>query len=171
MSAKKSLPRRLEFVYYDEDDKKVVHEVKKLALGHSAELIEAFNDLPKVLKGLVEDEATSSLFDGTHGENNEELSLVDMAVLIGNNLGPIMRVAQDAIINILHVGSGIEKQVIESLGLDEASELFLTIVKVNNLGAMQANLKNAMALLFPNREQRGEKLPKAADLMMSGSKT
>ncbi len=170
MSAKKSLPRKMDFVYFDENDNEVLHEVRKLPLGRSAELAEAFNEFPKVLKGLMEGEETQALFD----ENVKDMDMVDMAVLIGNNLGSIMAVALDAVINILHVGSGLEKKVIESLGLDEASELFLAIVTVNNLGAMQANVKNGMTLLFPNwgtREQRAQKAMEMVVPKKNGSKT
>lgn len=167
MSAKKSLPRKIDFVYYDESDNEVVHEVRKLALGRSAELINAFNELPKVLQQLMHGEETKSLFE----KDSEDMGLVDIAVLIGNNLGPIMNVALDAVINILHVGSGLEKKVIETLGLDEASELFLAIVTVNNLGAMQANLKNGITLLFPNWGQRAQETLKAVTTKKIGSKT
>lgn len=167
MSAQKSLPRKIDFTYYDENDKEVVHEVRKLALGRSAELISAFNELPKILQQLMEGEETKSLFKN----DVQDMDLVGIAVLIGNNLGPIMEVALDAVVNILHVGSGLEKRAIESLGLDEASELFLAIVSVNNLGAMQANLKNGMTLLFPNWGQRAQETLKVVTTKKSGSKT
>mgnify|MGYP000852392377 CR=1 FL=1 len=170
MSAKKSLPRKIDFVYFDENDNEVLHEVRKLPLGRSAELVTAFNELPKVFQGLMGDEETRALFE----DGVEDMGLVDIADLIGNNLGSIMAVALDAVINILHVGSGLEKKVVESLGLDEASELFLAIVTVNNLGAMQANLKNGMTLLFPSwgtREQRAQKAMEMVVPKKSGSKT
>lgn len=167
MSAKKSLPRKIEFRYFDQEDAEQVHEVRKLPLGRSAELINAFNDLPKVLQGLMKNEDTQALF----ASDVNDMGLVDIAVLIGNNLGSIMAVALDAIIDILHVGSGLANEVIRSLGLDEASELFLAIVTVNNLGAMQANLKNGMTLLFPNWGLRAQETLKAVTTKMSGSKT
>lgn len=167
MGESKSLPRRLPFRYYEQDDNEVIHEVRKLPLGRSAELSRAFKELPSAIKGLMEGDETKVLF----GDESQDMDLVDMAVLIANNLGSLLEVAQDAIIEILQVGSGLDRQVIEGLGLDEASELFLLIVKVNNLSAMQANLKNAMSLLSPNWAQRAQNTLKAVNPKKSGSKT
>lgn len=167
MSTEKSLPRKIEFVYYDEDDKRVIHEVRKLPLGRSVELINAFNELPKVLQQLMDGEETKTLFE----KDGEDMDLIDLAMLIGNNLGSIMEVALDAVVNLLHVGSGMDKQRIELLALDEASELFLAIVTVNNLGAMQANLKNGMTLLFPNWGERAQNTLQMVAPKKSGSKT
>lgn len=167
MSESKSLPRRLPFTYYDQDDKEVTHEVRKLPLGRSAELSRAFKELPSAIKGLMDGEETKALF----GDESQDMDLVDMAVLIANNLGSLMEVAQDAIIEILQIGSGLDRQAIESLGLDEASELFLLIVKVNNLSALQANLKNAMSLLSPNWAQRAQNTLATVTPKKSGSKT
>jgi hypothetical protein len=166
MSESKSLPRKLPFRYYDQDDNEVIHEVRKLPLGKASELSRAFKELPSAIKGLMEGEETKVLF----AEESQDLDLVDMAVLIANNLGSLLEVAQDAIIEILQVGSGLERQAIENLGLDEAAELFLLIVKVNNLSAMQANLKNALSLLSPNWAQRAQKTLAAVNPKKSGSK-
>jgi len=168
MSETKSLPRRLPFRYYDQDDKEVIHEVRKLPLGRAAELSRAFKELPAAIQGLMEGEETKVLFDESQ---SADLGLVDMAVLIANNLGSLLEVAQDAVIEILQIGSGLDRQIIEGLGLDEASELFLTIVRVNNLSAMQANLKNAMSLLSPSWGQRAQNTLKAVKPKKSGSKT
>ena len=167
MSESKSLPRKLLFRHYNQDDNEVTHEVRKLPLGRATELSRAFKELPSAIKGLMEGDETKVLFDETE---SKDMNLVDMAVLIANNLGSLLEVAQDAIIEILQIGSGLERQAIENLGLDEASELFLLIVKVNNLSAMQANLKNAMSLLSPNWAQRAQKTLTAVTPKKSGSK-
>lgn len=168
MAASKSLPRRIAFNYYDENDQEVTHDIRKLPLGRAVELSEAFSELPKAIKHLAEGDDTRALF----GADVQNMDLLDMAVLIGNNLGQLLQIAQDAIVNILAVGSNLERSTIEQLGLDEASDLFYKIIQVNNLGAVQQNLKNGISLLFPQAAQKVEK--KAKELTTTkpnGSKT
>ena len=50
-------------------------------------------------------------------------------------------------LDVLEVGSGLDRDVLESLGLDEASEILLAILTVNNVNAVVQNVKNLRSLL------------------------
>lgn len=166
--AKASLPRTILFKYYGQGDDVKQHQVRKLPLGKSVELSSAIEELPKALQELMKGEEAEALFS----EDVKNMDLLEIAVAIADNLEKIMTVALDSIITILEVGSGLDRGTIEELALDEASELFLCIIQVNNLQGVQANLKNAISLLAPNAFQKAEKaVPNLKDIQKTGSKT
>ncbi|SCY88501.1 hypothetical protein [Alkaliphilus peptidifermentans] len=104
--------------------------IKKLPLGQYAKVLLILKKLPG---GLLKEFQSLDV--------NDEEAL--MATLFGTAAEAWWQV-----IEIIAIGSGIDKEVIEndpSIGLDGGVELFLAIWEVNNLAAVMKSVKNAMS--------------------------
>lgn len=162
-----SLPRT---ITVQTDDGPV--EVSKLTLGRAAELSQILDSLPELLRGVQEDEelanAMSAALEG--GAGNEDPVAIGQAVL---RVAPkLFLVAQDAMIRLICVGAGLDRERVERLGLDEAMEILGAILEVNNVAALVASAKNLGRLLGLNREaiRAAQKATKAGS-RASGSRT
>jgi len=159
MSEFKSLPRQIPVVLHagvTEADVKAGEatysertvKVRKLPLGQAAFLGVAFRSLVNKLNDFREHEGLKDLFAADKDKTDIlDMPLHELALQLVGVLPDLMEVAAEGIIEILAVGSGVEPEELREIGLDEASELFLAIVTVNNLEAVQKNLKNALRRL------------------------
>jgi len=142
----KSLPRSIPFTYYKETKKgeiePVIVNIKKLPLGKSAQLGLALKKLPGKIQELRKDPEIAEFM-----KENEDLEVIELVRF----LPQIIDVATDAVTEILALGTGLEHKVVESFGLDEATEALLAIVKVNNVKAILGNVKELGRLLLPNQ--------------------
>lgn len=104
-------------------------EISKLPLGKYAQLMLALKNMPT---------SVMSEFQ-TIDTENEEATIQAVFGLFGQAWGQVL--------DILAIGSGIEKDRIENdptIGLDGGVALFLAIYEVNNLGKVIKQVKNAM---------------------------
>lgn len=127
--------------------------VRKLPLGKAAQLGLAFRSVPAKIKELREGGELAEFFAN---EKIDNLPLQDVALELVNFLPEVLSSAADIIIDILAVGTEIEPEELREVGLDEATELFVAVVTVNNLNAVQANVKNALRILGITRDPAPE---------------
>jgi len=156
MSEVKSLPRTVPVVIHagvTEADVKAGEakyaertvKVRKLPLGQAASLGVAFKSLINKASDFREHDGLKGLL--SQDSDIMDLPLHELALQLVGVLPELMEIAADGVIEILSVGSGVEPEELREVGFDEASELFLAIVTVNNLEAVQRNLKNALGRL------------------------
>ncbi len=103
------------------EDKTV--EVKKLPLGKYAELLAAVKELPKKLGGL--DKMT-----------NDQL-FEQLPFLIASSLPDL--------VGILSIATELSTDEINEMGLDEAVDILVAVIEVNNYRAVYENIKKVMA--------------------------
>src|SRR5690625_1081093 len=170
MSAEESLPRVMPVAIHvgvdqehvDAGEAKYVERtvrVAKLPLGKAASLGLAFRSVVNKISEFRDHEALQGLFN-PRGDGKEEgtgkdlldLPMQELALELVNVLPELLHVAAEGVIEILAVGTGLESDELREVGLDEASELFLAIVAVNNLEAVQRNLKNVLGRLGLRKE-------------------
>lgn len=144
MSEAKSLPRSIPVAIHVGTDRERVVNVEKLPLGRAAQLGLAFRGIPAKIQELRQREGLRELFAQ---EGIDELPLTELAMKLVEYLPDVLAVAADAIIDILVAGTGIERAELEQVGLDEATELLAAVITVNNLEAIQRNVKNALSRL------------------------
>ncbi len=109
-------------------DKKVT--ISKLALGEYSKILLALKKMPgSILRDL------------------QNLDTENEDALIGTLFGVIGE-AWGQVLEIISIGSGIEKEVIESdpnIGLDGGIELFVAIWEINKLANVMKTVKNLMS--------------------------
>ena len=103
------------------DDRTVV--VKKLPLGRYAELLKALKKLPENLGGL--------------DKMKEDEIFRKLPTLIAGALPDC--------IDMLAIATPLTVDELNTLGLDEAVELFLAVIKVNNYQDIYGKVKKALA--------------------------
>lgn len=172
MAASKSLPRVIPVTIFEGTEDERVVDVRKLPLGRASRLAIAFRSLPQKAKTLWDNPEVQRLIK--HGE--DDLPLQQFAMQLVQYLPEVLEVAADAVIDILAVGTGLERKVLEEVGLDEASDLFLAIITVNDLGRIQRNIKAAVSrlgisLAAPDRMNTSKTLSTPLPTPMDGVKT
>ena len=123
MSIKKALPKYKIVVIGEEEIK-----IEKLPLGKYAELMLALKNVPTDIMTDLQSIDTK----------DEDATVQALFGLFGKAWGQILE--------ILAIGSGIDKERIENdpeIGLDGGIELFLAIYEVNNLEKVIKQVKNA----------------------------
>lgn len=144
MSEAKSLPRSIPVRILVGTDRERVVQVEKLPLGKAAALGLAFKQIGERIAELREDERLKELF--ANGKF-DSMTLDQAALELLKFLPELLDVAADLVIGVLAAGTGLEREELEQLGLDEATELLAAILTVNNLEAVQQNLKNVLERL------------------------
>jgi len=144
MSEAKSLPRSISVTILAGTDRERVVQVEKLPLGKAATLGLAFKRIGEKFADLRDDERLKGLLAG---EDFDKLPLDQAALRVLEFLPEIIEVAVDLVIDILIAGTDVTREEAEQLGLDEATMLLAAILEVNNLNAIQENLKNVMERL------------------------
>ena len=94
-------------------------EVKKLPLGKYADLLKALKQLPTHLHGLS-------------GLTNAEI-FPKLPEIIADSLPDVIK--------ILVIATDLKKEDIEEMGLDEATDLFIAVIEVNNYQAIFEKIK------------------------------
>lgn len=109
-------------------EKKII--ISKLALGEYSKILLTLKNMPgSILKDL------------------QNLDTENEDALIGTLFGVIGE-AWGQVLDIIAIGSGIEKEVIESdpnIGLDGGIELFVAIWEINKLANVMKTVKNLMS--------------------------
>lgn len=97
--------------------------VEKLPLGKYAELLRAVQELPKHINSLG-------------GLKNDEI-IPKIPTIIANSLPDV--------IGIFTIATDLTAEEVEKLGLDEATDVFLAIIEVNNYQKIYEKIKKALA--------------------------
>lgn len=128
------------YVYNTETDdyETQVIKVRKLPLGEAAKLGQVLDSVPEQLKALQENTQVRELLGGA---NLDEMDATTVGATIVELLPTLLNVATELILEILAVGSGAKRELLEQIGLDEATEILIAIFEVNNLQAIWGNVQ------------------------------
>ncbi len=121
-----------------EDYEAQVIKVRKLPLGEAAKLGGVLDKIPEQLRSLQENEQVQELLGGT---NLDEIDGVAFGSAIVELLPTLLTVATELTLEILTLGTGAKKELLEQIGLDEATEILIAIFEVNNLQAIWGNVQ------------------------------
>lgn len=113
-------------------------KVRKLPLGEAAKLGQVLDSIPEQLKALQENTQIQELLGGT---NLDEIDGVAFGSAIVELLPTLLTVATELTLEILTLGTGAKKELLEQIGLDEATEILIAIFEVNNLQAIWGNMQ------------------------------
>ena len=124
-------------VGYEEEQ---VIKVKKLPLGKAAELSLVLESLPKRLKDNPDGKG-SKIRSFLEEVDFDKVSAAEVGLALAELLPSLMSVAADFVIDFLAVGTSAPKELLEKIGLDEATELLVAIFEVNNIQAIWGNVQ------------------------------
>jgi len=115
-------------------------QVKKLPLGKAAELSLVLESLPKRLKDNPDGKGSKiqSFFEGV---DFDKANATQVGLALAELLPSLMSVAADFVIELLAVGTSTPKELLEKIGLDEATALLVAIFEVNNIQAVWGNVQ------------------------------
>lgn len=98
-------------------------DIKKLPLGKYAELLGAIKELPKHLNSF---------------EKLDNAKIIDA-------LPQLISSAMPDFIHIMTIATELDKKEIESIGLDEAVDIVLAVIEVNNYKGIYQKIKKVTA--------------------------
>ena len=127
-------------------------KVRKLPLGEAAKLGQVLDSIPEQLKALQENTQIQELLGGA---NLEEMDASAFSAAIIELLPTLLTVATELIIELLAVGSGADRKLLEQIGIEEASAILLAIFEVNNLQATWGNVQKLQQMF--NKQQASNK--------------
>jgi len=161
----KSLPRSVNVTIFEGTDDERSIQVPKLKLGKAAQLIAAFQRLPERAISLTDNPEIAEIVRSYMSGESNDTPVSEVAKVVLSHLPSIIGEAQDTVIEILSIGTGLSHDEVADVSFDEATELLLAILEVNNLERIQENLKNVMRRLGLNRF----KLPQATPTIGSST--
>jgi hypothetical protein len=140
MAKVKGLPTHIDIPVLVGTEEEQIIQVKKLPLGKAAELSLVLEGLPKRLKDNPDGKGSKiqSFFEGVDFNN---VSAAEVGLALVELLPSLMSVAADFVIELLAVGTSAPKELLEKIGLDEATELLVAIFEVNNIQAIWGNVQ------------------------------
>lgn len=138
------------YVYNVEQDdyEAQVVKVRKLPLGEAAKLGQALDKIPEQLQSLSQNEQVQELLAGVDVESMDGVAIGSAIVEF---LPTLLNVATELIIEILAIGSGADKELLEQVGLEEATNILVAIFEVNNLQAIWGNVQK-LRRMFSKQE-------------------
>jgi len=104
--------------------------VKKLPLGRYAELLKALQNLPKHINGL-------------DGLSNDQI-IPKIPTILAESLPDV--------IALFTIATDLKKEEVEEMGLDEATDVFLAIIEVNNYQAVFEKIKKTFGSLTASKQ-------------------
>ncbi len=135
----KSLPKRIEVKYTDmagEEEKTAI--VTKMPLGRYSQFFKDAEEIPQTVS-----EIAHLLFGGKVKEENlpdTEDPVVDFFLEIPK----ILTKHWQDLINLLSLASGVDKSELEMMDLDEASQVAMAVVEVNNFFGIKGHYQGMM---------------------------
>lgn len=140
MSKVKGLPTHIDVLVLAGTEEEQIIQVKKLPLGKAAELSLVLESLPKRLKE-GPDGKGSKIQSFLEEVDFNKVSAAEVGLALTEILPSLMSVAADFVIELLAVGTSAPRELLEKIGLDEATELLVAIFEVNNIQAIWGNVQ------------------------------
>lgn len=132
--------------------------VKKLPLGRAVELSHVIESIPARLQEIADNPKVQEFLKGV---DPDEMEATEFGITLVEFLPTLINVAMDLVIELLAVGTGLEKGLLEQIGLDEATELLVAIFEVNNIQAIWGNFQKLRTIFRQVKpEQMEESKPK-----------
>ena len=96
--------------------------------------------LPKRLKDNPDGKGSKiqSFFEGA---DFDKISVAEVGLALVELLPSLMSAAADFVIDLLAVGTSAPRELLEKIGLDEATALLVAIFEVNNIQAIWGNVQ------------------------------
>ena len=124
--------------------KEETYKIPKLPIRRSVELSIAFKNLFKTADIFKDDEQLAKVFSPS-AEN--QVSEAEMVSVIADILPRLVEGGLEALIDVVAIGSSLDRDTIAELGFDDVTALVEAILDVNHIDKVKANVKNAMSLL------------------------
>lgn len=140
MAKVKGLPTHIDVLVLAGTEEEQIIQVKKLPLGKAAELSLVLESLPKRLKDSPDGKG-SKIQSFLERVDFDKVSAAEVGLALVELLPSLMSVAADFVIDFLAVGTSAPKELLEKIGLDEATELLVAIFEVNNIQAIWGNVQ------------------------------
>ncbi len=132
--------------------------VKKLPLGRAVELSHVIENIPARLQEIADNSKVQEFLEGL---DPDEMEATEFGITLAEFLPTLINIALDLVIELLAVGTGLEKGLLEQIGLDEATELLVAIFEVNNIQAIWGNFQKLRTIFRQVKpEQMEESKPK-----------
>ena len=117
--------------------------VKKLPLGRAVELSHVIESIPTRLQEITDNPKVQEFLKGF---DPDKMEATEFGTALVELLPVLTNIALDLVIELLAVGTGLEEDLLEQIGLDEATELLVAIFEVNNIQAIWGNFQKLQAM-------------------------
>lgn len=117
--------------------------VKKLPLGRAVELSNVIENIPVRLKEFADNPKVQEFKEGF---DPDKMEATEFSTTLVEFIPVLINIALDLVIELLAVGTGLEEDLLEQIGLDEATELLVAIFEVNNIQAIWGNFQKLQAM-------------------------
>ena len=127
--------------------------VKKLPLGRAVELSRVIESIPVRLQEITDNPKVQEFLGGF---DPDEMEAAEFGIALVEFLPILTNIALDLVIELLAVGTGLEEDLLEQIGLDEATELLVAIFEVNNIQAIWGNFQKLQAMFRQAKPEQTE---------------
>jgi len=127
--------------------------VKKLPLGRAVELSHVIESIPARLQEITDN---SKVQEFLKGADLDKMGAAEFGTVLVEFLPTLINIALDLVIELLAVGTGLEEDLLEQIGLDEATELLVAIFEVNNIQAIWGNFQKLQTMFRPAKSEQTE---------------
>jgi len=131
-----------------------VVSVKKLPLGRAVELSHVIESIPARLQEIKDNPKVQEFLKGF---DPDKMDPTEFGTTLVEFLPILTNIALDLVIELLAVGTGLEEDLLEQIGLDEATELLVAIFEVNNIQAIWGNFQKLQAMFRQAKPEQTEK--------------
>lgn len=127
--------------------------VKKLPLGRAVELSHVIESIPARLQEIKDNPKVQEFLKGF---DPDKMDPTEFSTTLIEFLPLLTNIALDLVIELLAVGTGLEEDLLEQIGLDEATELLVAIFEVNNIKAIWGNFQKLQAMFRQAKPEQVE---------------
>lgn len=127
--------------------------VKKLPLGRAVELSHVLESIPARLQEIADNSKVQEFLKGVDPDKTDP---AEFGTALVEFLPTLINVALDLVIELLAVGTGLKKDLLEQIGLDEATELLVAIFEVNNIQAIWGNFQKLRTMFRQPKPEQPE---------------
>jgi len=127
--------------------------VKKLPLGRAVELSHVIESIPARLQEIKDNPKVQEFLKDF---DPDKMDPTEFGTILVEFLPLLTNIALDLVIELLAVGTGLEEDLLEQIGLDEATELLVAIFEVNNIKAIWGNFQKLQAMFRQAKPEQVE---------------
>lgn len=154
MAKVKGLPAHIDVLVLAGTEEEQIIQVKKLPLGRAVELSHVIESIPARLQEIADNPKVQEFLKGV---DPDKMNPAEFGTALVEFLPTLINVALDLVIELLAVGTGLNEDLLERIGLDEATELLVAIFEVNNIQAIWGNFQKLRTMFRqPKPEQTEE---------------